>query len=146
MNRTTLLVAIAAIAVVGIALGLFLAGQNGQLTGALGSIPTSINLSVSGCSPPDSRGYVSYTIAGYLVDSSGRPVADRTISLIGVFYPETGPGLSAVEQFVTGADGSFRVRRDVRPSVNSTGDNYQASFGGDTQYGASTSEKVYTPC
>jgi len=143
MNRNTLLIAIAAVVVVGIAVGLLLvgAGQTGSLQGASVPIPTSLDLIVSNCSPPDARGYSSFTITGHLMVSGG-VVANRTVNLVGVF-PER--GISAVEQFVTGRDGSFRVTRDVLPSANAT-DNYQAFFYGDAEYGPSTSEKVYRPC
>ena len=144
MNRNTLLIAIAAVVVVGIAVGLLLtgAGQTGSLQGASGPVPTSLDLIVSNCSPPDARGYSSFTITGHLMVSGG-VVANRTVNLYGVF-PER--GTSAAEPLVTGRDGSFRVTRNVLPSANSTGDNYQAVFGGDAEYGPSTSEKVYSPC
>jgi hypothetical protein len=143
MNRTTLIVAIAALAVVGIAAGLLLAGQAGPLAGRLAQEPTSINLSISDCSAPDARGFSSFTIAGFLVDSNDLPVADRTVNLVGMF-PSS--GLSAVEPLVTGRDGRFKVGRTVNASEPSTGDNWQAFFGGDDLYGPSNSEKVYRPC
>ncbi len=58
MNRNTLLITIAAIVVVGIAAGLLASGalNSGSLSGSLEPTPTSINLSLSGCSPVESRG------------------------------------------------------------------------------------------
>ena len=60
MKRNTLLFAIAAVAVVGIAAGILLAGngQSGPLSGAIGPTATTLTLNVSTCSVPDARGNV----------------------------------------------------------------------------------------
>ncbi len=149
MNRTVLLVAIAAIAVVGIAVGLLLAGPTGPLAGALGPVPTSIDLAVSNCTGPDYQGFVSFIVSGHLRDSGGNPVGGRTVTLASMGCTDEGACYSDVESLVTQSDGSFAVKKRGLPQENptpGTGDRYRASFAGDAQYGASTSGDVYRPC
>jgi len=151
MSRNTLLIAIAAIVVVGIAVGVLISGvgQNGKLSGSIGPTPTSINLSVSGCSPPDYAGLVSFAVTGYLLDAGGGPVANRTVNLVSIGCTDGGACFSGVESLVTRSDGSFSVKKRGAPSVNATpgtGDHYRASFAGDAQYGASSSGDVYRTC
>ena len=83
MNRNLLLIAIAAVAVVGIAAGILLVGngQSGPLSGALGPTPTTLTLTVSTCSVPDPSGNVGFALFGELRDTAGNALADRTVAL-----------------------------------------------------------------
>jgi len=144
MNRNTLLIAIAAIAVVGIAVGLFIAGagQNGQLSGTLAPKPTTLTL---GCTVgmEDGMGGYELFLNGRLTDSAGAPVANRPVSLRFTVPGQT--GVNDAGTATTGADGSYSLRFQQYSSYYGKHPVYTAGFGGDSLYLASNSPGVPGP-
>jgi len=153
MNRNTLILAIAATAVVGIAIGLGLAGagQTGSLAGSIGGTPTTLTLNVSTCSSPTPGGDVTFTLSGELRDSGDNPVVGRTIWLS---WASCSDGACAAtpstESAITGEDGGFSFVMSGPPTrnydANTTFVQYQASFRGDAQYAESVSNPVKKLC
>lgn len=148
MNRNQLLIAIAAVVVVGIAVGLLLsgAGQPGPLSGALGQAPTSINLSVTDCWTPNGDGEFGWVVRGCLVTSSGEPVPNRAVTLYTEVCRNGGCTLGPSETVLTNAAGWFYVWKPQTPDMYEKTEEYQAWFGGDYQYGPSESNYEKRPC
>ena len=82
MKRTTLLIAIAAIAAVGIAVGIVAsgAGPGGSLQGRLEPVPTTLTLEYGYTILGVPGGY-TVTLHGTLVDATGAPVVNRPVTL-----------------------------------------------------------------
>jgi hypothetical protein len=162
MNRNTLLIAIAAIAVVGIAVGLFLSGAltAGPLSGTIGAIPTTLTLGWTDLGEQGLGGY-EFRLYGRLADSTGAPVAGRTVRLTFTVpgetpAPTTGwwtvspsptvtPIVHDVGTATTGADGSYSVYHTQYASYYGKHPVYSASFAGDGTYLASRSPGVQGP-
>lgn len=159
MNRNLLLIAVAAIAVVGVAVGILLLGSGpsqGSLSGAIGPIPTTLTLNISACTEPDGRsepGALNFTLSGSLLDDNGGPVPGRTIlfarsgATTGQASFMEGPGQSG--SAVTAADGSFRLDKQELPTRDYSAGAYQefhASFAGDAEYLSSSSNTVRKLC
>jgi hypothetical protein len=149
MNRN-LLIAIAAVAVVGIAAGILLAGQTGQLSGAIGPTPTTLTLNASTCSVPSPSGNVSFTLSGELRDSAGNPLAGRTVALRWAVCDNgpcaTGPQMPLA---TTDQNGGFSFARNEPPTRNYDADTYVqygAAFSGDAQYAGCSSDLVRKLC
>lgn len=152
MNRNLLLIAIAAVAVVGIAAGILLAGngQSGPLSGALGPTATTLTLNVSTCSVPDARGNVSFTLSGELRDAAGTPLAGRTVALRWASC-DNGPCATVPEMpfATTNQNGGFSFARNEPATRNYDADTYVqygAAFSGDAQYAGSSSAMVRKLC
>ncbi len=145
MNRNLLLIAIAAVAVVGIAAGVLLAGNGSQspLSGAIGPTPTTLTLNVSTCSVPVPSGDVSFTLAGELRDSGGNPVAGRTVALRWASCDNGACASPAPMQFATtDQNGGFSFARHEPATPNYDADTYVqygAAFSGDETYAGSSS-------
>lgn len=158
MNRNLLLIAIAAIVVVGVGAGVLLLGDGqspGSLSGALA--PTNLTLNITTCAapelPPRSGGGINFTLSGYLRDANGGPVPGRTILFAksGVTVEHAafmeGPGQSG--SAVTAADGSFSLQKQESPTTDYSAGAYQdfhASFAGDAQYAGSYSNAARKLC
>jgi hypothetical protein len=144
MNRNTLLIAIAAIAVVGIAVGLLVsgAGQNGQLSGTLAPKPTTLTLGVT-VGMEDGMGGYGLSLHGRLADGTGAPVANRMVS---VKYRV--PGETVVNDAgtaTTGADGSYNVEHQQLYFYYGKHPVYYTVFAGDSLFLASRSPDVQGP-
>jgi hypothetical protein len=144
MKRTTLLIAIAAIAVVGIAVGLLLsgAGQTGSLQGRLEPLPTTLTLGYTILMENGVGGYY-LSLHGKLVDATGAPVASRAVQL-----KYTVPGEPIIHDAgtaTTGADGSYDVGHDQWASYYGLHPVYYAEFAGGDLFLASRSTDVQGP-
>ena len=160
MRRNTLLIAIAAVAVVGIAVGLFLsgAGQTGPLTGRIAPIPTTLTLSYTVPMEDGSGGYL-LDCHGRLADSTGAPVSNRAVNIKFTVpgQPPTpplrtlGPGETPTPYVgdagtaTTGADGSYSVQFQQYSAYYGKHPVYHAEFAGDSAYLASRSPDVAGP-
>ena len=154
MKRTTLLIAIAAIAVVGIALGLLLsgAGQTGSLQGRLEPVPTTLTLGYT-VGREDGVGGYELFLYGKLADSTGAPVANRLVSLRYTVPGETVTqvgGMSAIPihdagTATTGADGSSSLQFIQYSAYFGKHPVYTAGFAGDSLYLASHAPGVAGP-
>jgi hypothetical protein len=144
MKRNTLLIAIAAIAVVGIAVGLFLsgAGQNGQLSGTLAPKPTTLTLTYTVPMEDGSGGYM-LDVRGRLADSTGASVANRPVRIRWKLPSET--VIHDVGTATTGADGSYNVQFEQYSAYYGLHPVYYAEFAGDSQFRASRSPDVQGP-
>ena len=153
MNRNLLLIAIAAVAVVGIAAGILLVGngQSGLLSGAIGPTPTTLTLNASTCSVPDpTSGNVDFTLSGELRDSAGNPLAGRTVALRWAVC-DNGPCATGPEMpfATTDQNGGFGFARNEPATLNYDKDTYVqygAAFSGDAQYAGSSSGFVRKLC
>ncbi len=146
MNRNLLLIAIAAVAVVGIAAGILLAGNgqsHGPLSGALGPTPTTLTLNVSTCGVPDPSGNVDFTLSGELHDINGTPLAGRTVALRWASCDNGACASSAPMQFATtDQNGGFSFARHEPATPNYDADTYVqygVAFSGDEKYAGSSS-------
>ena len=84
MNRNLLLIAIAAVAAVGITAGVLFVGNGplpGPLSGALGPAATTLTLTASTCSAPDGAGNVSFTLSGQLTAGGYMASANVTVAV-----------------------------------------------------------------
>ncbi|MEN6343420.1 MAG: hypothetical protein ABFC89_12790 [Methanospirillum sp.] len=144
MNRNTLLIAIAAIAVVGIAVGLLLAGagQNGQLSGTLAPKPTTLTLGYTVPMEDGSGGYL-LDIRGKLADATGGPVANRSVKIRWKLPAET--VFNDAGTATTGADGSYSVQFQQLYFYYGKHPVYHAEFAGDSLFLASRSPDVQGP-
>jgi hypothetical protein len=144
MKRNSLLIAIAVIAVVGIAVGLFLsgAGQNGQLPGALMPKPTTLTLSYT-VGMEDGMGGYELFLNGRLADSTGAPVTNRAVRLTFTVPGET--VINDAGTATTGADGSYSLRIQQYYWYYGKHPVYTARFAGDSAYLASQSSGVAGP-
>jgi hypothetical protein len=153
MDRNLLLIAIAAVVLIGIAAGILLVGNGqspGGLAGALGPTATTLTLNVSTCAVSDIFGNVGFTLAGELRDSAGNGLANKTIGLRWASYDnghlsETGP----TEFTTTDQNGGFRFTRNEPPTPNYGADTYVqygAAFAGDQTYATSSSPIVRRLC
>lgn len=151
MNRNLLLIAIAAVAAVGIAAGVLLLGNGptGPLAGALSPAPTTLTLTASTCSAPDGAGNVSFTLSGQLT-AAGAPVAGRTIALRTASYDNGAYAVAPVMDFATTRpDGGFSFAKLEPATAGYDADTYfyyGAAFAGDTQYAGSSSPTVQKLC
>lgn len=146
MNRKHLLIAIAAIVVAGIAVGLLLsgAGRTGSLSGTLGLESTSVNLSIRDCWETNA-GELGWYVRGCLVTDSGNPVPNRPVTLYTEVCRNGGCTLGSSET-VTNAAGWFYVWKPQTPDMYEKTEEYQARFGGDYRYGPSDSNYESRPC
>ena len=144
MNRNLLLIAIAAIAVVGIAVGLFLsgAGQTGPLPGMIAPIPTTLTLSYTVPMEDGSGGYL-LDVRGRLVDATGGPVANRSVKIRWKLPAET--EVHDARTATTGADGSYSVQFQQYYWYYGKHPIYWAEFAGDDLFLASRSPDVAGP-
>lgn len=155
MNKTTTLLAVAGVMVIG-ALGgfLFLGSQQpqGSFLGSLGPTSTTLTLVAGPCMADEIHGTVIYALSGKLLDSSGNPVAGRTIG----FERSSCGGRGELcqvsppsEWVVTNPDGSFSLGKNEPPTANLDAGGYveyRASFAGDELYAASSSSTVRKLC
>ncbi len=153
MNRNLLLIAIAAVAVVGIATGILLVGNGqsqGPLSGALGPMPTTLTLNASTCGVPDPSGNVNFTLSGELRDSGGNPLAGRTVALRWASCDNGACASPAPMQFATtDQNGGFSFTRHEPATRNYDADTYVqygAAFAGDGQYAGCSSGMVRKLC
>jgi hypothetical protein len=160
MKRNTLLIAIAVIAVVGIAVGLFLsgAGQTDPLQGTLLPKPTILTLEYT-VPMEDGWGGFMLDLHGRLTDSTGAPVANRAVNIKFTVpgepptppYRTLGPGETPTPYVgdagtaTTGADGSYSVQFQQWSGYYTVHPVYTARFGGDSAYLASQSPNVVGP-
>ena len=144
MKRNTLLFAIAAIAVIGIAVGLLLsgAGQTGPLQGRIAPIPTTLTLGYTVLMENGVGGYY-LSLHGRLVDATGGPVANRTVKLRYRIPGET--VFYDLRTVTTGADGSYDVGHDQWADYSGTPFVYYAEFAGDDLFLPSRSPDVQGP-
>ena len=144
MKRTTLLIAIAAIAAVGIAVGLLLsgAGPAGSLQGRLEPIPTTLTLAYT---VPMENGVGGYLLDlhGRLVDATGGPVANRPVTLRWRLPTET--VLHDCGTATTAADGSYSLQFEQYSWYYGKHPVYYAEFAGDDLFLASRSPDVQGP-
>ena len=153
MNRNLLLIAIAAVAAVGITAGVLFVGNGplpGPLSGALGPAATTLTLTASTCSAPDGAGNVSFTLSGQLT-AGGAPVADRTIALRTAHCDAGACSIAPVMDFATtGADGGFSFVKTEPPTPEYDRVNhyyyYRAAFAGDAEYAGCASGEARKPC
>ncbi len=152
MNRNLLLIAIAAVAAVGITAGVLFVGNGplpGPLSGALGPTATTLTLTASTCSAPDGAGNVSFTLSGQLT-AGGAPVADRTIALRTARCDNGACSVAPVMEFATtGPDGGFSFAKLEPATAGYDADTYYyygAAFAGDTQYSGCSSPIVRKLC
>ena len=143
MKRNTLLIAIAAIAAVGIAVGILASGVAGPLTGSIGPSPTTLTIEYSLNNDPNGPwgGVWLLSLHGRLTDAAGGPVANRWV-WVRVWTSSDGPSTAGAD--MTGADGSFEVEYQ-QPGVyppNGITYRYWAEFPGDSAYLASSSPYV----
>lgn len=139
MKRNTLLIAIAAIAVIGIAGGLLLAAglQNGPLSGTLGPTTTKLTLWVTTI---EERGTGSHLLRldGRLSTLEGAGVAGRSVDLKQQISTTT----LAIGTATTGADGTFTMTCEEPANSSGTPFVYFAQFWGDSLYRSSQSANV----
>ena len=153
MNRNLLLIAIAAVVLVGIAAGILLVGNgqsSGALSGAIGPTSTTMTLNVSTCSVPDPSGNVSFTLSGKLHASGGVPLAGRTVALR-MASCDNGPCATApvMEFATTDQNGGFSFARNEPATRNYDADTYVyygAAFSGDLEYAGTSSGMVRKLC
>jgi hypothetical protein len=151
MNRNLLLIAIAAVAVVGIAAGVLLLGngQTGPLSGALGPITTNLTLTVSDCADADASGNRGFAIFGVLRDSAGNGLADKTIALRTAKCDNGTCGVLGVEFGTTDPMGGFSFVKSEPATPNLDADTYiyyGAAFSGDEKYAGCASGTVKKRC
>jgi hypothetical protein len=163
MKRNTLLLAIAIIAAVGIAVGLFLsgAGQTDPLQGTLAPKSTTLTLGWTDLLEWGLGDYW-FRLNGRLIDSTGAPVANRTISIRFTVpgetptptpawmtpTPTTGVAVIIVHEAgtaTTGADGSYSLQYYQPTAYFGKHPVYFARFNGDGTYLASNSPSVAGP-
>ena len=141
MNRNTLLIAIAAIAAVGIVVGLFLAGggQNGQLSGTLLKQNTQITC---GATIVDETGLGGYllNLHGKLSNAAGAGLAGKTVTLY-FKYPSSSR-YESLPAVTTGADGTYGYQYEELPYWG-TPVLYYARFAGDDLYNGSQSPSTH---
>jgi hypothetical protein len=144
MKRNNLLIAIAAIVVVGIAVGLLLAGagQNGQLSGTLAPRPTTLTLAYTVPMEDGSGGYL-LDCHGRLADSTGASIANRPVKIRWKLPAET--VFNDAGTATTGADGSYSVQFQQYSAYYGKHPVYHAEFAGDSAYLASRSPDVAGP-
>ncbi|HOT94533.1 MAG TPA: hypothetical protein PK089_05025 [Methanoregulaceae archaeon] len=144
MKRNTLLIAIAAITVVGIAAGLLLsgAGPSGALQGMIAPIPTTLTLGYTVLMENGVGGYM-LDLHGRLVDSTGGPVANRPVKLRWRLPDET--TLHDCGTATTGADGSYSLQFEQYSWYYGRHPIYHAEFAGDSLFLASRSADVQGP-
>lgn len=140
MNRNTLLIAIAAIAAVGIVAGLFLAGagQN-PLSGTLVKQNTQITCGASIVEEAGIGGYL-LNLHGKLGTAAGTGLAGKTVTL---YYKY--PTMSAYEPLptvTTGADGTYSYLYEELPYYGNPV-LYYARFAGDDLYNGSQSPSTH---
>ncbi len=144
MKRTTLLIAIAAIAVVGIAVGLLLsgAGPTGSLQGRIAPIPSTLTLAYTVPMENGAGGYL-LDLHGRLVDATGGPVANRPVTLRWRLPTET--IIHDCGTATTAADGSYSLQFEQYSWYYSKHPVYYAEFAGDDLFLASRSPDVQGP-
>jgi len=151
MNRNLLLIAIAAVAVAGIVAGVLLAGNaQGSLSGAIGTTATTITLNITTCSVADPAGNVSFTLAGALRDTSGKPLAGQTVGLRTAKADNGTVAVAPVTEFATtNQDGGFSFAKSEPATVNYDRDTYYyygAAYAGNATYAGCSSETVRKLC
>jgi hypothetical protein len=148
MNRNHLLIAIAAVAVVGIAAGVLILGSQqpqAPLSGSMGSASTILTLDPTTCSVPDSNGSVTITVSGELHTTFGNPVAGRTVEVHRLKCGSTGcnwTGPDGEGSVVTGPEGRFSLVKSEAPTLYNDGSSHivdYATFAGDAMYAGSQS-------
>jgi hypothetical protein len=150
MNRN-LIIAIAAVVIVGVAAGVLLLG-NGQappLPGAIGPISTNLTLTVSGCADADASGNRGFAIFGVLRDSAGNGLADRTIALRTAKCDNGTCGVLGVEFGATDPLGGFSFVKNEPATPDYDADTYVyygAAFSGDEKYAGCASALVNKTC
>ena len=149
MKRKTLLIAIAAVAAVGIAVGILASGVAGPLPGSIGPSPTTLTLEQSLDMDPNGPWGGAYLLSlhGRLTDAAGGPVANRWV-WVRVWTSADGPGTTdTAGADMTGADGSFEVAYQQPAPYPPDGITYRyrAEFPGDSAYLASWSPYVQGP-
>ena len=147
MKRNHTLIAIAAIVVAGIAVGLLLsgAGQTGSLSGALEPVPTSLNLSIRDCWETY-NGELGWFVRGCLVTPGGDPVPNRAVTLSSEVCRGGGCTVGSSETVLTNTAGWYAFWRPQTPDMYEKTEEYQALFRGDYQYAPSASNYERRPC
>ena len=151
MNRN-LLIAVAAVAAVGIAAGILFVGSGpspGPLSGALGPITTNLTLTVSDCADADASGNRGFAIFGVLRDSAGNGLADKTIALRTAKCDNGTCGVLGVEFGTTDPMGGFSFVKSEPATPNLDADTYiyyGAAFSGDEKYAGCASGTVKKRC
>jgi len=139
LKRNTLLIAVAAIALIGIAGGLLLAAglQNGPLSGTLGPATTTLTL---GATTIEERSTGSHLVRldGKLSTLEGAGVAGRSVDLKWQFSTTT----FAIGTVTTEADGTFTMTCEELANSSGTPFVYFAQFWGDSQYKSSQSASI----
>ncbi|HIH03053.1 MAG TPA: hypothetical protein HA263_04090 [Methanoregulaceae archaeon] len=141
MNRNTLLIAIAAIVVVGIAGGLVLAGagQNGQLSGTLVRQNTQVTCGATIVEEAGIGGFL-LNLHGKLSTAAGAGLAGKPVTISYKY-----PGMSAFEPLpvvTTAADGTYNYQYEELPYWG-TPVLYCARFAGDDLYSGSQSPETH---
>lgn len=148
MNRNLLLIAIAVVAVVVIAAGILILGDQqpqAPLSGTMGSASTILTLDPSTCSVPDSNGSVTITVSGELHTTFGNPVAGRTVEVHRLKCGSVGcnwTGPDGEGSVVTGPEGRFSLVRSEASTLHNDPNAHivdYATFAGDAVYGGSQS-------
>ncbi len=144
MQRKTLLIAIAAIAVVGIAVGLLAsgAGQSSSLSGRIAPIPTSLTLGYTVLGEGGTGSYL-LSLHGRLVDATNGPVANRAVKIRYKVPAET--VFYDLRTVTTGADGSYAAQYEQWADYSGRPFVYYAEFAGDDLVLASRSPDVEGP-
>ena len=144
MKRTILPFALAAIAVVGIAVGLLLSGAEptGSLQGRIAPIPSTLTLAYTVPMENGAGGYL-LDLHGRLVDATGGPVANRPVTLRWRLPTET--VLHDCGTATTAADGSYSLQFEQYSWYYSKHPLYYAEFAGDDLFLASRSADVPGP-
>lgn len=140
MNRNTLLIAIAAIAAVGIVVGLFLtgAGQN-PLTGTLVTQNTQLTYGATIVEEAGIGGYL-LNLHGKLSTAAGAGLGGKTVTLY-YKYP-TMSAYQSLPAVTTGADGTYSYMYEELPYYG-TPVLYYARFAGDDLYIGSQSPATH---
>lgn len=146
MNRH-LLIAIAAVVIVGVAAGVLLVvnGQSpGALPGAIGPTATTLTLTVSDCADADASGNRGFAIYGVL-SAGGAGLADRTIALRTAKCDNGTCGVLGVEFGTTDPMGGFSFVKNEPATPDHDADTYVyygAAFSGDEVYAGCASALV----
>jgi len=140
VNRNTLLIALVAIAVIGVAVGLVLPGalQNGSLSGTITKTLTKVTLTATTTGESGTGNHL-VRLQGKLSTLDGTGIAGAPVELSQQISTTT----FLLGTVTTGADGAFSSTCEEPPNSSNTSFVYFAVFRGTSWYDPSQSDNVH---